>query len=420
MKKTNAKDYYFAEGPSGRKLWTAGFMAFICLNIFIFLGFDVLLSTLTVYLEEYGHSRDAIGRIFTFFTVAAIIMRMLAPRLVLIIKPFILVRLGLLIAGLAAIFYYFAHTAPTASVARFFHGMGFGLTMPVLTGMAAQIVPRDKMAQGMGFLGLGTIVTLAVGPSLGIWLRDTYGYLVMFLFVSGFYICGLLWTLRMPDLEVPAPPPDKPKPKLVFLSLLALAPSVMMFMLGISIASVTIYLALYFKEIGFNHTGRFFGLATIGILFSRVGAGHIQDRFGHRAVIFPAIASMTLAVFLIPYINGMGILFAASLFWGLSTGTIFPSVQALAFGSVSPHQRTSVASSLFNAFDIGIGFGSVILGYVCQHFETYRVAFIGSLINCFGFLCFYFFYYFLLHPPKAKPKPNNRHREGPIIPEAGQ
>jgi MFS family permease len=177
-----------------------------------------------------------------------------------------------------------------------------------------------------------------------------------------------------------------------------------MFMVGVAISSVAIYLALYFKEINFNHTGRFFGLATIGILISRVFAGQIQDRFGHRMVICPAIVFMTTAIALIPHARSIWLLFVTSLCWGLSTGTIFPSLQALTFSNVSPHQKTSAAASLFNSFDIGIGFGSIFLGYICERFGTYRVAFIGSLINCLAFLCFYLFYYFILHPPKAKPK----------------
>ncbi|MDR2302279.1 MAG: MFS transporter [Deltaproteobacteria bacterium] len=416
MKENTKKDYYYVEDESGQKLWSAGFRAFIFLNVFVFLGFDVLLPTLTVYLEEHGHSRDAIGRIFSFFTVAAIIMRMLAPRLVLIIKPFTLVRIGLLISGAAVFYYYFAHTAPTASVARFFHGMGFGIASTVLTALSAQTIPANKMAQGMGFLGLGTILTLAVGPSLGIWLRDTFNYLVMFLVVSGFYVAAFLWTLRMPNIDLPAPPPDKPKPKLVFLSRFAFAPSLMMFMVGVSISAITIYLALYFKEINFNRTGHFFAMATIGILISRIWAGQIQDRFGHRMVILPAILSMTTGVFLIPYAQSTSLLLVAAIFWGLSTGTIFPSVQALAFSSVSPHQRTATASSLFNAFDVGIGFGSIILGIICEYKGTYLVAFKGALINCLAFICFYFLYYFILHPPKARPKPKNPIRKSQLLP----
>jgi MFS family permease len=122
-------------------------------------------------------------------------------------------------------------------------------------------------------------------------------------------------------------------------------------------------------------------------------------------VVCPAIACMTTAVFLIPRVESVGLLVVAAVSWGLSTGTMFPCIQALAFSSVQPHQRTSVASSLFNAFDVGIGFGSIALGVACERFETYRVAFTGAVINCLAFLVFYVLYYFILHPPTTAARP---------------
>ena len=202
MSRKSPDTFYFETVDGVAKLWTRGFLAFVFLNVFIFLGFDVLLPTLTLYLEGHGHSRAAIGRIFSFFMIAAIIMRMVSPRLVLAFRPFFLVRAGLFIGGLAIVGYYFAHSAPAASLARFVHGLGFGVASTVLTALASQTVPAPKMAQGMGFLGLGTILTLAVGPSLGIWLKDQLGYLPMFLCVFGIYLGALLWTMRMPDLEI--------------------------------------------------------------------------------------------------------------------------------------------------------------------------------------------------------------------------
>ncbi|MDR1657159.1 MAG: MFS transporter [Deltaproteobacteria bacterium] len=407
MKIKNTDTYFFETQNGVAKLWTAGFRAFLCLNVFIFLGFDVLLPTLTLYLEGHGHSRDAIGRIFSFFMIAAIIMRMMAPRLVLLVRPFLLVRLGLLIGSLAVVGYYFGHSAPAASTARFFHGLGFGITSTILTAMAAQTIPAPKMAQGMGFLGLGTILTLALGPSLGIWLKDHLGYLPLFLTVAGIYLAGLLWTLKMPDLKLSAPPEGQKRPKLVLLSRLALAPSFLMFMIGISISSVAIYIALYFNEMGLAYSGRFFGLSTIGILIARVFAGRIQDRHGHRWVLTPAIILMTTSVLMIPRVTGPVSLFLAAVMWGLSTGSLFPSVQAMSFSSVPAHGRTEVASSVFNAFDLGMGTGSVVFGLLCEYFHTYRAAYWGNTVNLLGLLAFYLIYYFALHPehPRTSKKP---------------
>lgn len=402
MTSKNAERYYFDAVNGVPRLWTRGFVAFIFLNIFVFLGFDVLLPTLTLYLEGHGHSRDVIGRIFSFFMIAAIIMRMIAPRLVLIVKPFTLVRLGLLISGLAVVGYYFAHSAPAASVARFFHGLGFGIASTVLTAMAAQTIPAPKMAQGMGFLGLGTILTLAAGPSAGIWLMRELGFLPMFLCVFGVYLAGLFWTLKMPDLAISGPPVDRPKPKLILLSRLAVAPSLIMFLMGVSISSVAIYMALFFNERGLPYSGWFFGLSTIGIIISRLFAGRLHDRRGHRWVITPAIISMLGAILLIPKISSMTSLLPAAVLWGLSTGSLFPSVQALAFASVPMHRRTEVASSIFNAFDLGMGAGSVLFGWLSQKLSTYQAAFTGNAVNIVILISFYVAWYYLARPSERR------------------
>ncbi|MDR1487998.1 MAG: MFS transporter, partial [Deltaproteobacteria bacterium] len=304
MENSKTHNYYFKEKDGLPVLWTQGFIAFICLNVFIFLGFDVLLPTLTLYLESHGHSRDAIGRIFSFFMIAAIFMRIIAPKLVLIVRPFTLVRLGLFISSLAVASYYFAHSAGAASAARFFHGLGFGITSTILTALAAQTIPSSKMAQGMGFLGLGTILTLALGPSFGIWLKDSLGYYAMFLTVAGVYLGGLLWTMKMPAIKLESSNANRGKPKFVLISRKALIPSILLFLTGISISSMTIYLPLYFNEKGLSYSGLFFGLATTGIVFARLFSGRIHDRYGHKFTITPALICMFFANFLVTMIGG--------------------------------------------------------------------------------------------------------------------
>ena len=405
MSDKSPDSYYHQMANGVPKLWTRGFVAFVFLNIFIFLGFDILLPTLTLFMESHGHSRDSIGRIFSLFMVAAIAMRMIAPRLVLKVKPFALVRLGLLVSGLSVVGYYFAHSAPAASLARFGHGLGFGMASTVLTSLAAQTIPPSRMAQGMGFLGLGIILTLAVGPSTGIWLMRELGFLPMFLCVAGVYLAGLAWTLRMPDLLIPAPPGGQPRPKLTLLSPLAMAPSLVMFMMGISISSVAIYLALYFNERHLPYTGWFFGLSTIGIVASRIFSGRIHDRRGHRWVITPALVLMFGAVLVIPTIDSLPRLFPAAVMWGLATGSLFPSVQALAFSAAPPHRRTEVAASIFNAFDLGMGAGSVIFGLMSQHQSSYLAAYTGNRYNLMILLAFYVIWYFWARPGDARRRP---------------
>ncbi|MDR1486851.1 MAG: MFS transporter, partial [Deltaproteobacteria bacterium] len=93
-------------------------------------------------------------------------------------------------------------------------------------------------------------------------------------------------------------------------------------------------------------------------------------------------------------------LFITSFLWGISSGSLFPSIQALTFTSVAPEYRTEAASSIFNAFDLGIGAGSIAFGLLAEHFETYKAAFWGNGFSLAIFITFYVIYFFLITPSK--------------------
>ncbi|MDR1577369.1 MAG: MFS transporter [Deltaproteobacteria bacterium] len=382
-------------------LWTLPFKVLAILNVFIFLGFDTLLPTLTLYLESHRHSQSVIGQIFSVFIISAIFSRAMAPRLVASFRPIVLIRVGLFICALAVIGYYFALTAFTASIARFFHGLGFGLASTLVTAVAAQIIPVNRMAQGLGFLGLGVIITLSVGPFIGIWLMENMGFLTLFLTVSSFYVLGLIWTFVLPDICLPSPP-DGTKPKPVLICLEALVPSTLMFLTGLAVSAGVVYMALYNKEIGLNYCDLFFGFSTIGIILTRIFSGPLQDRFGHRVVIPPAIGLMVISTIIITQFQSLATVLAASVLWGLSTGTLFPCLQALAFSSTRPQSRTAVASSLFNSLDIGFGIGSIAFGFIAEMSNSYRAVYWGAAVNAIIFLVFYLFYYLIVHPNTNK------------------
>ena len=112
---------------------------------------------------------------------------------------------------------------------------------------------------------------------------------------------------------------------------------------------------------------------------------------------------MTGAILLIPSIDSLPRVLPAAVMWGLATGSLFPSVQALAFSSVPPHRRTEVAASIFNAFDLGMGAGSVVLGFLCQRLGTYQAAFFGNTFNLAVLLSFYLGWFFLARPGEPRP-----------------
>ncbi len=384
------------------KLWTLPFLTFVVLNLFLFMGFDILLPILSLYLENNGSSEAEIGRIFSCFTVSAIMMRMLSVSLAARFGVLGLIRLGLLVCGGAVIAYWWVDTTPSAMIIRFLHGLGFGLASTLVTALASQIIPPARLGEGMNYLGLGTTVTLAAGPFFGLWLKDNFGYLVMFLVVAGVYLLGIVWSFNLPTMKLSRITGLRPRP--VFLSRLVLVPSLLMFLTGIAVSSTVIYMALYCQEKGLPYAAHFFVLSTGGIFISRLFSGRLYDRLGHRFVIAPAVTLMFLATLILALGLGRNALFITSILWGFGIGALFPSIQALAFAITPLNQRTEVTASIFNSLDLGFGSGSFVLGLLAERAGTYQIVYWAAAGDTLVFLTFYLVYYLRLHPSVQKGK----------------
>jgi MFS family permease len=400
-------DSFLASGP--QKLWTRAFVCFCCLNFFIFMGFNILLPTLPLYLESHQATEAEIGRIFGIFVVSAILMRMLAARLAFSFSALKLVIVGLVTCSAAAIGYYWATSTPLAMLCRFVHGAGFGLASTLITALVSQVIPLHRMGAGMGFLGVAPAVSLAAGPFFGLWLMDEWGFFVMFLAVVFCYIFGMTVVAVMPKVKLPSfeqtaqasenssgdavDVPAAHKPKLVLFSRMVAVPSVLMLMLGIVLSTAVTYMALYCKERGLPYAGHFFVLSTVGILISRLNAGRIYDRKGHQYVILPSGMLLLACMILLYVADTRNMLFAASLLYGFAVGAAFPSLQALAISCAPISRRTEAAASFMNAYDLGFGLGAVIMGQIAHMAGNYGVVYLAGAIAMLMFLCYYLYNY---------------------------
>ena len=399
----NDMNDFYKGGRRGYRLqalWTLAFVTFVALNFFVFMGFDILLPTLSLYLESYGNSEAEIGKIFGTFTISAVLMRMLAGRLAFHLEAIWLVRIGIIGCAIAGIYYNWAVTVPTGMTVRFIHGAGFGLASTLITALASQIIPPARIGEGLGFLGLGTTIALALGPFFGIWMMNEFGYFAMFAVVSGFYLAAVAVTFLLPKIKLASTAPGAPKPKVVLLSSRVWAPSFLMFMIGLIMGSVTIYMALFCKEKGLPYAGHFFVISTIGLFVARFTAGRLHDRLGHIYVILPSIVMLVLVMLMLYEAESRNMLFFISIMYGLSTGAAFPSIQAIAMSSVPLSGRTEATASLFNSLDLGIGSGSLCFGYIASRSGSYSSIYLWAAGASLLMMVFYLVYYRLIVPRK--------------------
>jgi predicted MFS family arabinose efflux permease len=378
---------------SQSRLWTPTFMTFLAINFCIFLGFDMLLPTLSLYLSYQGCPEHEIGLIFASFAISSVTSRLLAARLSRAFGATAVVRRGLGICFVGTFMFFVLPHPAFYALGRLMHGAGFGLTSTLIVSMAAQVIPSRRLGEGLGYLGLGATVALAVGPLLGIWVSEAFGYKAMFTSIALCYIAAAAISLTLPKLRLASDAREDSLGLRSFLEFRVFPPASLIMIYGAAACSVTGYLALYCQEIGLSTAAGFFVVSTVGTLAARLTAGRVFDRYGHRFVIPPGAALIILALSAILLCPRPAILYAAAVVYGLGMGTLFPSVQALALSSVSADRRT-VASAIFsNAFDLGIGGGAVFLGFLAGLAGTVSVIYLAAIAFVLLMASLYFFFY---------------------------
>jgi MFS family permease len=385
----------FLQAQGGKPpLWTLGFLTYLAINLCIFMGFDMLLPTLSLYLASKGCPKEIIGLIFASFAVSSVTSRLYANRFSQFLGPTAVVKIGLGMCCLGSLlFFVFPHVASYA-LARLAFGAGYGLTSTLMLSMAAQAIPPSRLGEGLGYLGLGATVALAIGPLVGLDLAMSHGYVVLFVSTALCYVLAILISLTLP--KVTLAPPDKAKTSLreSMRPLKGVAkPTFLIFVYGLSVCAVTAYLAVYCEEKSLPPAAQFFVISTLGTLASRVTSGRIYDRFGHRFVVPPAAALVGIALIMVYLSHGQASYYVAAVVYGLGVGSLFPALQALTLASAPKGYRTMASAFFYNAFDVGIGLGTLGMGFWAAQFDSYRTVYALAAILMAVTLAIYLFFY---------------------------
>ncbi|MDR2406459.1 MAG: MFS transporter [Deltaproteobacteria bacterium] len=371
-------------------LWTRTFFTILFVNFCVFLGFNMLLPTLSLFLHEEKLTEREIGLVFGSFTISAITFRLLASKLAQRFGTLTVVRLGFFTCGLGAICYVLVHHMGFYFLARLMQGAGFAVSSTLLVSVASNIIPPRRLGEGIGYVGLGATLSLAMGPVLGLYLAHSYGFSLMFAVSALTCIAAMLISFMLPKVSAYGEGKKATETR-SWLEKTALPATLLTFIYAAGVSAVTVYLAIYCELNGLPPAANFFMVSTIGTIIARLTAGRIYDRKGHLFVVPPSAIMLIVSVIYIIMVPSKPVLYLMAVVYGLGAGGIFPSLQTMTLASVPATRRTIASAYFFVAFDLGIGLGTIFLGFVAGHFHNYTSVFVGSICFFASLLILYFF-----------------------------
>ena len=346
------------------------------------------MSTMPLYVVKLGGTLMQAGLVSTSYALVALISRPVSGIMTDKYGRVKLIVLGALLCTITSMSLGFAGIIPVLMLIRSVNGFAFSMLSTCSGAAVADILPKSRMAEGIGIYGLFSTIAQAAAPGIALTIiaGDTIGdFRNLFFLTAGLCFiaaaagsgvsyerkrkkqnAAALALANEPSESTKAASEavdDSPLPKTFFgFEYAVLVPAAIMVVMYLGLASLMLYLTSFARWKGFGNPGLYFTICAVGVFVSRVFFGRVADKKGFDVVIVPGMIVLVACLALLPSINSLTMLFALALPIGLAQGAVIPSFNSLLFKRCSPKRRGTASGANFAAADCGFAIGAPLLG----------------------------------------------------------
>jgi len=359
----------------GARLVTRQFALVWALTFVTFFAAFQLFPTVPLRLRELGASLAESGRFMSLFTagsaLGALFTGPLGDRLG---HRRLVVASALLYAGFLGAYALLPVRWGFYALA-FPHGIVWSGLLTATMASLAHVLPEDRRADGMSLYGLASPGGVIVGPLLGLWIHQRWGFAPI-----GWYLAVLFLLLGALGTTLPKDHPHGRAEGFRWPEATVVAPSFVLFCVALGYGALGSYTAQEALDLHMPVPSAFLSSMAVGMVLMRLAM--LRRGFGRRpirklpAMLVGAFAGMALLASL-P--GGTSRHVIAALIYGAGYSMLHTLINAKLLESVDPKRRGAAFGTLLFAFDAGIGLGSFTLGWVIGH-HSYRAGWaLGAL-----------------------------------------
>jgi len=374
------------------RIFSRDFLFIWLANFFIFIGFQMTLPTLPIFVKELGGSDQIVGLIVGVFTFSALLLRPFAGNALETRGRQVVYLFGLSLFVISVGAFAFATSIFMLIVMRVLQGVGWGFSTTASGTVATDLIPPKRRGEGMGYYGLSSNLALALGPALGLSLVGVISFKQLFLIASAMGLIALLLALMIRYKKVEESPDKTTTVKFDVFEKSAINPSILLFFITLTFGGIATFLPLYAIERSVEGISLYFVVYAIFLMISRLIAGKIYDEKGHMYVFPPGALMILIAMILLAWLPSTLVLLLAAAFYGFGFGSVQPALQAWAVNSAAKNRKGMANATFFSFFDLGVGIGAMGFGIIANQLG-YRYIYIISALSIISAIIYYFYLY---------------------------
>jgi len=347
---------------------------------------------LPLFIKSLGGNEKNIGFIMGSFGITSIVSIPLVSYLLDKYGRRRFLLLGSLIMSLSSYgFIFIGDLSPLLYVFRLFQGIGFAFFFTSAATAAVDVIPESRRGQGLGIFGAFLILTYAIGPTIGEFVINKFGFSLFFIITSSFSLVATFFVFLTRDVEFK----KSTDPNALRFFYLAFSKRYFVLLLTNIIAasgfgSVLYFISVYLKSKGLD-VFYFFVTYTITVAALRILGGRISDVFGRKGVASPSLFLFSLAIASVTTINSVYMIVLVSVLFSIGYGMLYPTLSALVVDKSWPDERGKAMGAYNASFSIGVNFPTFAFGIIAKNWGFVDMYLISALIVFMGFVIFTFF-----------------------------
>lgn len=327
------------------------------------------------------------------FSLAAAFTRLLVGPVIDGGRCSLVIKVGIVVLVIGTIMTTLVEGVALITFCRLLQGVGFAAATTAASTAAADVLPAERLGEGIGYHGLGQALAMSVGPAFALFLVGTDPSSNLYVGLALVGVVGFIIALgsgyekhpeRLPETSGYRVRWEKSRnireaqsanevreekqtlrQRFDVFEPRALPGAIPMCVLCPTFGFGIFFVGLYGTTLGYANAGLFYTISAIVMILVRMLSKRFMDTV-------PAIKTLTVAIvaglagYVLLFFAGQGelVFLASGLPYGLALGLSLPLNQSVAVKN-TPSERWGAANALFLLFnDLGIGISCAIWGSI--------------------------------------------------------
>ena len=343
---------------------------------FFFMASPMMVTPLIAgFTESLGAAAAVMGLMGGAMNLCSLFCRPFVGNLADKISKYKVAFIGSALMAIASVGYVLTPNAGILLAARIVHGMGFSFCTVCLSTWMSNMLPREKIGAGMGLYGTMNALSMAISPSIGVFVYQHLGYRAAFIIATAAALCTMTIIQFVKDKGEPAAAPaakaagaDKPAApgkRLQFVDPKVLPVALVIALFTIPYYATQSFLVRYTETMGLDVTvGLFFPVYAMVLLVLRLSLAKYFDKLPYGTFVLASCGSALGAMICLTFMESNLLMFAASAFMAGGYGIMCSVCQSTALLLAGPEKRGLANGTYYVGMDIGMAAGPMIGGFL--------------------------------------------------------